>query len=74
MLVPCGQGEDGTGFLPFPLSWVQPKRNGVRLATGFPLPVLSSPRATRVGTGDAPVQLGQSPAVVNSVGETPLPL
>jgi hypothetical protein len=23
-------GEDGTGFLPFPLSWVRPKLNGGR--------------------------------------------
>jgi hypothetical protein len=36
MLCSCGQGEDGTGFSPFPLSWVQLKRNGVRLATEPP--------------------------------------
>src|SRR5229473_1561868 len=28
--VGCRQGEDGTGFSSFPLSWVWPKRNGVR--------------------------------------------
>ena len=36
MLCSYGQGGDGTGFLSFPLSWVQPKRNDVRLATELP--------------------------------------
>lgn len=31
MLFSCRQGEDGTEFSSFPLSWAQPKRNGVRL-------------------------------------------
>ena len=38
MLCSCGPGEDSTEFSPFPLSWVQLKRNGVKLATEPPLP------------------------------------
>jgi len=46
MLVGCGQGEDRHRFLPFPLSWVQPKRNGVRLATEPPLPIFKATQAS----------------------------
>jgi hypothetical protein len=36
--VVCRQGEDGTGFSSFPLSWVWPKRNGGRPDKDLPGP------------------------------------
>ena len=43
MLCSCGQGEEGTVFLSFPLFWVQLKRKKFRLTTEPSLPTLSSP-------------------------------
>ena len=43
MLCSCGQGEEDTGFLSFPLFWVQLKRKKFRLTTEPSLPTLSSP-------------------------------
>jgi len=36
MLFAHWQGEGGTGFLSFPLSWVKPERNDVRPTTSLP--------------------------------------
>jgi len=71
MLCSCGQGEDGTGFLPFPLSWVQLKRNGARLATEPPLPTLSSrlhPRYLGRSTTSSTWRLVQIESPVRSQG------
>jgi hypothetical protein len=56
-LCPGLGGEDGTGFLPFPLSWVRPKSNGGRLGhVSHPVKTLGATRSgvTRMVLKDVP--------------------